>query len=314
MDARQPPVLSGKRLRDQMIHTYCPIDGSDDHDVELFPANFDPAAVNASHFSARRIPDRVHYRMVRNRLTGCIRADPILPFETINQLYEKSRVTYDDLSQFTTATYLSIVENWLNYLPDRTGLLEIGAGAGWFLEAARSLGFKRAVGIEPSRDAVAKASPSIRSALTTGVLEPGFYPPSTFSLVCGFQVLDHLPDPNGVLSTVQDLLVPGGLTLWICHDAGAPLNRLLGRLSPIVDIEHVVLYDRRTIRKLFERNGFEILDVFGIANRYPLWYWTQLAPMPRGLRNLLVRLTRLSTVALRMNLGNMGIVARKAAK
>ena len=62
-----------------MIHTYCPLDGTDSHDDELYPANFDAAAIDASHFSARRSPDRIHYRMVRNRATGCIRADPVLP-------------------------------------------------------------------------------------------------------------------------------------------------------------------------------------------------------------------------------------------
>jgi SAM-dependent methyltransferase len=296
-----------------MIHTYCPIDDSDRYDDELFPANFDAASVDAAHFSARRAPDRVHYRMVRNRKTGCIRADPVLPAETIARLYADSRVTYDDLREYATATYLAAVNRASSHLPNRKGLLEIGCGAGWFLESANGMGFAQTAGVEPSGDAIAKASPAIRRYLTHGIFGPGLYPPASFSMVCGFQVLDHLLYPNAVLREVRELLVPGGLTLWICHDAGAPLNRLLGRFSPIVDIEHVVLYDRRTIRRLFERNGFEVLSVFGVANRYPVWYWMQLAPLPRAVREPLVRMVRPVKSTLMMNLGNMGLLGRRTA-
>jgi SAM-dependent methyltransferase len=199
----------------------------------------------------------------------------------------------------------------VEWLPSRKGLLEIGAGAGWFLEAAKRFAFDRVAGVEPSRDAVERASTAIRPHLTQAVFEAGLYPPGSFSIVCGFQVLDHLLEPNGVLRAVWDLLEPGGVTLWICHDAGAPLNRLLGHRSPIVDIEHVVLYDRRTIRKLFERNGFDVLHVSGIANRYPLWYWTHLSPLPPSIRQPLVRVARSAGAMLRMNLGNMRLLARK---
>ncbi len=294
-----------------MVHTYCPIDGTDSHDDELFQANFDAEAIDATHFSARRAPDRIHYRMVRNRITGCIRADPVLPASTLRRLYDNSRVNYEDLGPYTTATYVDILKRVMGSLPARSGFLEIGAGPGWMLEAALGLGFDRVDGVEPSHDAIARAPASIRPRLVQGFFEAGLYPPDSFSIVCGFQVLDHLLDPNAVLAAVRDLLVPGGLTLWICHDADAPLNRLLGRYSPIVDIEHVVLYDPRTIRHLFERNDFEVVDVFGVANRYPVWYWTQLAPLPRVIREPLVGMLRPLKATLRMNLGNMGILARK---
>lgn len=296
-----------------MIHTYCPLDGTDSHDDELYPANFDAAAIDASHFSARRAPDRIHYRMVRNRATGCIRADPVLPAAVVQQLYADSEVTNEDLRPYTTATYVQVVMELLGELPDRSGLLEIGAGAGWFLEAARGLEFERVAGVEPSRSAIDRAPAAVKPHLVQGLFAAGMFPPCRFSLACGFQVLDHLLDPNAVIRAVHDVLVPGGVTLWICHDAGAPVNRVLGRFSPIVDIEHVVLYDRSTIRSLFERNGFEVLRVFGVANRYPVWYWTYLAPIPRFLRERLVRILRPARLALTLNLGNMGIVARKAA-
>jgi hypothetical protein len=101
---------------------------------------------------------------------------------------------------------------------------------------------------------------------------------------------------------------------WICHDVGSPLARLLGERCPIIDIEHVVLYDKKTIVQLFARNGFEVIDVFGVRNAYPLSYWLHLAPLPR--KQLALRFVQASGLGrwqVRANLGNMGIIARKPA-
>ena len=103
---------------------------------------------------------------------------------------------------------------------------------------------------------------------------------------------------------------------WICHDIGSPIARLLGESCPMIDIEHVVLYDRRTIRMLFENAGFQTLKVFGVSNRYPLEYWATLAPLSCALKSWLLRLlraTRLGRIPITANFGNLGIFARKPA-
>ena len=295
-----------------MIPTRCPLGGRAEEDEELYPANFDPARLDAAVFSARRAPDRIHYRMVRNRATGSVRADPVLDAQSLARLYERSAGTYGDLIPFANETYLAELERALALTDDRRGLLEIGCGSGWFLDAASSKHrFDQVAGVEPSIDAAAAAG-RLRSSIRTGLFRNGMFPPESFSVVCGFQVLDHVAAPNELLAAVREVLAPGGVTLWILHDRGAPANRLLGRRSPIVDIEHAVLYDRRTVAKLFENNGFEVVRTSGVANRYPLWYWAQLAPVPRPLKNLLVRQTRRWPATLKVNLGNMGILARKA--
>ena len=297
-----------------LVHTRCPIDGSDDADVEVFPANWDPAQVDAEVFSARRTPDRLHYRMVRNRRTGCLRADPILDEATILDLYRRSRVTYESLARYTAATYARYLERALPLLPDRRGALEIGCGHGFFLSALRAAGFQLVRGVEPSEDAVAKAPPDIRPNIVLGELSAETFPAESFSLVCGFQVLDHLVHPNEVLQACHRLLVPGGVMFWICHDIGALLARLLGRRCPMIDIEHVVLYDRRTIRLLFEKNGFAVADVFRVWDRYPIDYWAHLSPLPGRLKSALRRglgAVRLGRVPLKAPFGNQAILARR---
>ncbi len=299
-----------------LVHTLCPIDGTDTFDAEVYPASFDLSQLTAETFSARRRPDRVHYRMVRNTRSGCLRADPILSDEILLHFYRESKITYESMARYATETYLHYLHRTLPFLLDRRGVLEIGCGYGFFLERLPLFGFDKLAGIEPSLEAVAKAGPVIRQCIILGTLQPELFAPETFSLVCGFQVLDHLPYPNASLQTCRRLLSRGGIMYWICHDIGSWFARVLGQRCPMIDIEHVVLYDRKTITQLFAKNGFEVLEVFGVSNRYPLEYWLHLAPVSEPVRHRLLgalKLMRLNGRCLSANFGNMGIIARKPA-
>lgn len=299
-----------------LIRTQCPLGGPPEADREVYPANFDATQVTPEIFSARRMPDRMHYRMVRNAQTGCLRADPILDQDTVLALYRASEVTQVSIAQYAAEAYAHYLEKALPLLPDRRGALEIGCGHGAFLSTLLDKGFAAARGVEPSADAVAKACDRVRAGIVQGILAPGLFPPESFSLVCGFQVLDHLIDPNECLRLCRESLAPGGVMYWICHNVGAPIARLLGARCPIVDIEHVVLYDKRTIAALFARNGFEVVEVFDVRNAYPLSYWLHLAPLPVAIKRPLARLLNGASLAdwrLAANFGNMGVVARRQA-
>jgi SAM-dependent methyltransferase len=297
-----------------MIHTRCPLGGSDEDDVEVFPANFDVCEVSAEAYAPKRLPEKMYYRMVKNSRTGSLRADPILDDETVMGLYRSSKVNREEVSSFATATYLKYLERALPALPDRRGVLEIGCGHGFFLEPVMKMGFSVVKGVEPSADAVAKAPDAVRPHIVEAPFGPGLFAAEEFSLVCGFQVLDHLLRPNEVLQECLKVMAPGGVMYWICHDTGSPFARLLGTRSPMLHIQHVILYDKRTIARLFERNGFEVVEVFGVRNRYPLSYWWQLLPAPRGVHPAVawfLGATGLGRLALSANFGNLGIIARK---
>ena len=47
--------------------------------------------------------------------------------------------------------------------------------------------------------------------------------------------------------------------------------------------------NRRIMRIVLTGAGFEVLEVFGVRNRYPLEYWLHLAPLPRPLKAALGR-------------------------
>lgn len=297
-----------------MIRTKCPLGGPEEADKEIYPANFDPEQLTSDVFSARRTPDRLHYRMVRNEKTNCLRADPILDDQTLLSLYETSRLQEEEIWEQAAETYFRYAKHVWPLIKDYRGILEIGCGNGAFLHKIADKGFKKTAGVEPSQASIAQADPAVKDHIKQGFFKKGIFTENSFSLICGFQVLDHMAEPNDVLSACYEQLTSGGLTYWICHDIGSPIARLLGRSSPMIDVEHIVLYNRQTLRALFEQNNFEVIRIFGVYNSYPLGYWYNMAPLPKVLKSFglnFLKFTRLGRMKLKANFGNMGIIARK---
>jgi SAM-dependent methyltransferase len=169
-------------------------------------------------------------------------------------------------------------------------------------------------GVEPSVDAVRHADAAVRGCIRVGPYEHATFADESFDVVCGFQVLDHAPDPGALVDAVRGDLKPGGVAFFINHDSGAWSARLFGELSPIVDVGHTVLFDKRTMRALFERYGFRVHDVFTVRNTYPLRYWMRMAPLPRALKEALsgwLARSRVGGLAMTIGAGNLGLIATK---
>jgi hypothetical protein len=76
----------------------------------------------------------------------------------------------------------------------------------------------------------------------------------------------------------------------VTHDYRSAVNRLLGKRSPIIDIEHMQLFSAASVRRLFEEAGYERVDVNAFVNRYRANYWLRLAPLPARLKSGISRL------------------------
>jgi len=298
----------------ELRNTRCAICGTEGNARELYPANFDPQALNPAVFSARRLPDRVHYRMVKCDTCGLIRSDPVAPSELVAQLYQQSRFTYSDEVSDLKRTYGRYLAKLDDYGARKGALLEIGCGNGFFLEQALAQGYRSVRGVEPSQAAVNQAAPAVRDAIVCDLMRPGLFGPSEFDVICLFQVFDHVPDPGALLDACLTALRPGGLVLSLNHNVEAVSARLLGERSPIVDIEHTYLYSPRTMTRLFVAHGFQVLKAGPVWNRYSLRYLVRLLPLPAGpKRKALGWLQRHAIGALRLSvpLGNLYLVAQK---
>jgi SAM-dependent methyltransferase len=294
--------------------TRCAICGTEGDAETVYPANFDADAFTPAVFSARRLPDRIHYRVVRCTLCGLVRSDPVAGTELIFDLYARSEFQYGDESANLARTYGRYLRELERYARGKNALLEVGCGNGFFLAEALRQGYGTVRGVEPSDDAVAKAPPQVREGIVVDVMRAGLFDEQSFDVICFFQVLDHLPDPAGVLEECLRLLKHGGLVLCLNHDVEALSARLLGARSPIVDIEHTYLFSRKTASRLFEAQGFRVLACRPARNTYSLQYLTHLLPLPGRTKSPLLsalRATRLGDARLSVRLGNLYVVAER---
>jgi SAM-dependent methyltransferase len=289
----------------------CLFCGDDDCHDELYARNFRDEDLNADVFSARRVTEHYHYRMVKCRNTGLLFSREILPGDVLEKLYAGSKVTFSAYADIIRKDYWRPLEALQSRI-GRGAALEIGCSSGFFLEELRARGFRDVRGCEPSLEAKAIAAPSVREGIHTGFFTDGTYPDGSFDLICSFQTLDHLSDPLDVLAACRRKLKPGGWIYLIVHNADGLQAKVFGEKSPIIDVEHVYLFNPRTLTLAVEKAGFNEPAAFPIRNSYPLEYWAAHAPVPFKKRILAVMAaTGLGKIAVPLSLGNIGIVARK---
>ena len=294
--------------------TRCAICGCEGHATELYPASFDFQSLNPAVFSARRLPDRVHYRMVKCDGCGLVRSDPIADPAVLETLYQQSAFTYGDEVANLKRTYGRYLAKLDSFGVRKDTLLEIGCGNGFFLEQALAHGYRAVRGVEPSREASASAGALVRSQIVCDVMRPGLFAPDQFDVICLFQVFDHIADPGALLDECHRVLKPGGVILLFNHNVAALSARLLREHSPIVDIEHTYLYSPKTISRLLERHGFKLRTAGAVWNRVSLYYLARLLPLPKAIKTFtLAGLQRvcLDRLAVWIPLGNLWAVAAK---
>lgn len=286
----------------------CPVCGTPAAQAELFIAkNIDPERLSGFSFASRKTPEYMCHQMVRCRTCDLVYADDPPPIEELAQAYHTA--SYDSTEEANDAanSYAMAIKPILKSLPRREFALEIGTGTGIFLEHLKSAGFARLIGVEPSSAAIAAAPEARRAWIREGMFDEGDFEPGSIDLICCFMTMEHVRDPRILTDAALRLLRPGGALITVTHDYRSIVNRLLGKRSPIIDIEHMQIFSRQSIRSLFERTGFENVSVESFANNYSLRYWLRLSPVPTPLKNLLgqiIALPLLSRQHVSLNVGN----------
>jgi 2-polyprenyl-3-methyl-5-hydroxy-6-metoxy-1,4-benzoquinol methylase len=275
--------------------------------IELYPQTFTDKDLTPEVFSARRTMDNLHYKIVRCKNCGLVFSQEILPPEALENLYSKSKITYGEYTDIIRKDYWQGLERFLGDTPKEKAL-EIGCGNGFFLEELLKHGFKEVYGCEPSTDAKNMANPTVKDNIVSGFFKEDLFAQNTFDLVCSFQTLDHLSDPEEIIKSCHGVLKPNGLAYFITHDINSLQAKTLRDRSPIIDVEHIYLFNRDTLRRLFEGKGFKVIKVFGLKNTYPLSYWLKMLRLE--ILNNIIKISGLGSFGLSLAAGNIAIIAR----
>jgi SAM-dependent methyltransferase len=105
-------------------------------------------------------------------------------------------------------------------------LLEIGCAYGFFLQEAKP--FFEVCGIELSADAAAHARRAGLNVLTGVADAPTLQRLGSHDVIVMLDVIEHLPDPHGMLCLLSRHLAPGGIIVITTGDFGSLVARLAG--------------------------------------------------------------------------------------
>ncbi len=161
-------------------------------------------------------------------------------------------------------------------------LLEVGCSTGFFLNAAR-LNFE-VEGVEPSKWARQYAQDQLKLKIAAPTLDAARFPDGTFDVAVLNDVIEHVPDPAGLLREVARVTKPGGLLYIVTPDCESLSAKILGGRWWGLRPAHIYYFSRRTLAELAVKNGFEVLEAGSFGRIFSWGYWlSRLTNYPRPL-------------------------------
>jgi SAM-dependent methyltransferase len=153
----------------------------------------------------------------------------------------------------------------------RRRLLDVGSGPGLFLRHGVERGGWHGKGLEPSTQAVAH-SRSLGLDVTQAFLNEGTAATlGRFDVVHLSEVLEHVPDPRGIIRLAHGLLDPGGLLAVMVPNDYSPIQSALRDacgFSPwwVAPPHHVNYFDVPSIQRLLKPR----FDIVSVDTSFPI--------------------------------------------
>jgi 2-polyprenyl-3-methyl-5-hydroxy-6-metoxy-1,4-benzoquinol methylase len=161
-----------------------------------------------------------------------------------------------------------IVDAILRLRPGAKTLLDIGAGIGLMVKEAKKRGLA-AEGIEPSEWAVSVGKEKLGANLHAGIFPHPATDGKKYDVITLVDVIEHVDDPVGLMTSIRKQLAPGGLAVIVTPDVASIAARMLGRRWWHYRLAHVGFFDDATMRKALDRAGLKVE-----RRRRAKWYFT----------------------------------------
>jgi len=201
----------------------------------------------------------------------CICIDCRLVFKHIARLDYNLRQDLQDsvyteeyvAGRLTNPTTLEMADQRVRFLSKFVGkgkLLEIGCGTGEFLELAKKVGFD-VEGVEASQ-LIIEFLRSHGISARKGVFEELDWARSTYTVIAGFHLFEHIHLPNRFLQRVHRSLVDFGFLFLVTPNVESKTDRLFGWRHPTFTMpDHICFYSPSTLSAILERNGFKVMKI-----------------------------------------------------
>ena len=293
----------------------CPVCFDSNKNSVIFQKeNIDKKKITSFTYASRKNPEFMCHEMVR-----CLNCDLVyvtVPPDKLKLSEAYHTADYDSSEEAIDAaeTYIDHINEVVSKLNSKSKILEIGSGSGDFLYNLKKKGFTNLTGIEPSISAINSAHPEIKSHLQEGIFQVDNFQEMKYDLVCCFMTLEHVYDPREISESVNKILKKGGYFVMVVHNYRSLVNRILGKKSPIIDIEHMQLFSKKSIRLLLNKTNYNDIKINDFSNLYSINYWVRLLPISNLIKKFFIKILnkiKLDNFKIKINVGNIIISGRK---
>jgi len=300
----------------ELVENFCAICENNKNIKKIYPKNL-PKKINQINYEGRKNPDKFHYEMVRCLNCNLLFAREVYKISTIIKLYENSEFNYNDEINGLKKTYFNCIKDLKLNNKNLNNLLDVGCGNGFLLEEAKKHGFKNVYGSEISKDAIDQSNIEIKKSIEQGSFETSNFKNEFFDIIFFAMVIEHFEDPNIFITKAYKLLKPGGYLVGVTHDEGHFLSKILKNKHPIINDEHVCVFDKQTLRLIFTKHNLKVIKINSLRNYYSLSYWIKMFPFPNFIKKflfLLFKFLKIDRINIGIKAGNIFIISQKKIK
>jgi 2-polyprenyl-3-methyl-5-hydroxy-6-metoxy-1,4-benzoquinol methylase len=150
---------------------------------------------------------------------------------------------------------------------DKKGrLLEVGSGAGYYLNEMRGLGWT-VEGVDFDEGAVKCAKEAYGLNVQRGTLKECRFPDNTFDAITANHVLEHIHDPFSLLKECLRILKPGGRLVVTCPNAKSLGHKLFKDACYHLDPpRHLYAFTNASLKALAQKAGLKVLSARSTVN------------------------------------------------
>lgn len=152
----------------------------------------------------------------------------------------------------------------------RGKLLDVGCGDGSYIQYMQVLGWDvKGVDFDPAAVSNARAN---GLTVQLGDLAQQQYPNNTFDVITINHVIEHVPDPLGLLQESQRILKPGGKLMIATPNASSWGHRLYGaNWRGLEPPRHLHIFTTTSLAVLIEQAGLKVIDLSTQAGSFKLF-------------------------------------------
>lgn len=251
----------------------CPLCKSNSYSVlyksNLTSKDFDPNII--SNNLKNTLSDyRKHGQIVRCNTCNLVYSNPREHMEPLLKGYrnviDKEYIKTQVYRKILLSEHLLKVEQFKK----RGTLLDVGCFVGLFLELAKQKKWK-VFGIEPSIWAV-KIAKKRGIKILGERIEKAKLKSNFFDVITFWDTIEHIADPKTVLKTAHKALKKDGIIAISTPNIESLFAKILGKYYPLLIRMHVILFSPKTLSRLLEETGFEIIYSKNYARTFPLYY------------------------------------------